>query len=235
MKQFGALYDLILRTQATRARLLVLGGLGLIGILIGFAIGASDTPGRAGAAFVDNFGLALVVPVTTLVFASAALGDFIDDGTMVYLWLRPVSRWKLAVSAAAASFTVTLPLVLLPLVIAAAATGKGSDLVVGTALSATLGIAAYTGLFVTLGIRVKRALLWGLLYIFIWEGFVARAGQNASRLAIRSYTRSVLSAIAGYKLPLADVSVPYRYLTPIVVLIAALWYGTHRLHVQDVA
>jgi ABC-2 type transport system permease protein len=235
VKQFAALYDLILRTQASRARLLVLGALGVVGIVIGFAIGASDSPGRAGTVFIDNFGLALVVPVTTLVFASAALGDFIDDGTMVYLWLRPVKRWKLAVSAAAASFTVTLPLVLLPLVVAAAVTGKGSDLVVGTALAATIGIAAYTGLFVTLGVRVKRSLLWGLLYIFIWEGFVARAGHNASRLAIRAYTRSVLSGITGYHLELADISRPYRYITPLVVLVLALVYATHRLHVQDVA
>jgi ABC-2 type transport system permease protein len=86
-------------------------------------------------------------------------------------------------------------------------------------VSATLGIAAYTGLFVTLGVRVKRSLLWGLLYIFIWEGFVARAGDNASRLAIRAYTRSVLSDATGYELKLADVSTAYRYIVPIAVLV----------------
>jgi ABC-2 type transport system permease protein len=173
--------------------------------------------------------------VTTLVFASAALGDFIDDGTMVYLWLRPVARWKLAVAAASASFTVVLPLVLVPLTIAAAATDKGSDLVVGTIVSATVGIAAYTGLFVLLGVRVRRSLLWGLLYILIWEGFVARAGHNASRLAICSYTRSILSSATGYELRLADVSPAYRYIVPIAVLVLALAYATRRLQVQDVA
>jgi ABC-2 type transport system permease protein len=235
MKQFGALYDLILRTQASRARLVMLLGLGVIGILIGFAIGAGDSNPDAGAEFINAWGLTIVVPVTTLVFASAALGDLIDDGTMVYLWLRPVARWKLAVAAAAASFTVVLPLVLLPLSIAAAATGKGSDLVVGTAVASTLGIAAYTGLFVTLGVRVRRSLLWGLLYIFIWEGFVARAGDTASRLAICSYTRSVLSDATGVELRLADVSTAYRYIVPLAVLAVALAYTTRRLRVQDVA
>jgi ABC-2 type transport system permease protein len=235
MKQFGALYDLILRTQATRARLLMLLGLGAIGIVIGFAIGAGEADADAGTGFINGFGLALVVPVTTLVFASAALGDLIDDGTMVYLWLRPVARWKLALAAATASFTVVLPLVLLPLSIAAAATGDGADLVVGTAVAATLGIAAYTGLFVTLGVRVRRSLLWGLIYIFIWEGFVARAGDTASRLAIRAYTRSVLSDATGVELELADVSTAYRYIVPITVLVLALAYTTRRLRVQDVA
>jgi ABC-2 type transport system permease protein len=173
--------------------------------------------------------------VTTLVFASAALGDFIEDGTMVYLWLRPVSRWKLAVASAAASFTVVLPLVLVPLAVAAAATGKGGDLVIGTIVSATVGIAAYTGLFVTLGVRVKRSLLWGLIYIFIWEGFVARAGETASRLAICSYTRSILSNATGYELELADVSTAFSYIVPIAVLLLSLAYASHRLQVQDVA
>jgi ABC-2 type transport system permease protein len=235
VKQFTALYDLIVKSQATRARLLLLGALGVVGILIAFAIGQSDSADKAGTQFVNTFGLSLVVPVTTLVFASAALGDFIDDGTMVYLWLRPVQRWKLAIAAAASSFTVVLPLVLVPLTIAAAATGKGNDLVVGTMVSATVGIAAYTGLFVTLGVRVRRSLLWGLLYIFVWEGFVARAGETASRLAICSYTRSILSDATGFELRLADVSPAYRYIVPIAVLLASLAYASRRLQVQDVA
>jgi ABC-2 type transport system permease protein len=235
MKQFSAIYDLVLRSQATRARLIALGALGLVGVLIGIAIGTSDSAAKAGTTFVDTFGLTLVVPVTTLVFASASLGDFIDDGTMVYLWLRPVPRWKIVVASAAATFTVVLPLVLIPLLAAAAATDKGADLVIGTAAATILGIAAYTGIFVMLGIRVRRSLLWGLLYIFIWEGFVARAGNTASRLAIRAYTRSVLADATGFSLRLANVSNPYRIIVPIAVLAVALAYATWRLRVQDVA
>jgi ABC-2 type transport system permease protein len=235
LKQFEALYWLILRSQATRARLALLGALGLVAILIGFAIGSSDSTAKAGTDFINVFGLTLAVPITTLVFASAALGDFIDDSTMVYLWLRPVARWKLAVAAAAASFTVVLPLVLVPLLVAAAATGKGGGLVAGTAAAATLGVAAYTGIFVMLGVRVRRSLLWGLFYVFIWEGFVSRAGETASRLAIRSYTSSVLSDATGFTLRLADISSPYRIVVPLVVLVVALAYATHRLRVQDVA
>ena len=36
----------------------------------------------------SGFGLALVLPVATLVFASASFGDLVDDQTLVYLWLR---------------------------------------------------------------------------------------------------------------------------------------------------
>lgn len=235
MTEFKALYSLILRTQTTRARVLMLGALGLLGIVIAITLRGADDRLEAGARFIDALGLTLVAPITSLVFASAALGDFIDDGTMVYLWLRPVRRFKLAMAAATASLTVVLPLVVVPLAISAAVSGGGGDLVAGTIWASIVAIVAYTALFVTLGIRVKRALLWGLLYILVWEGFVARLGDFASRLSIGSYARSILSSVAGYELDLADHTRAVSIIVPVAFTVAVLAYASHRLAVQDVA
>jgi ABC-2 type transport system permease protein len=146
---------------------------------------------------------------------------------------------RIIAAAAAATLTVVVPLVLVPLVVAASLTGSGRDVVVGAALSALFGVVAYTGLFVMLGVRVRRSLLWGLLYIFIWEGFVANAGQTASRLAVRAYTRSILSDISlpstAAPLRLATISPFYAYVIPVVVFVAALAYATRRMQRQDVA
>jgi hypothetical protein len=97
------IYRLVLRSTVTRARLGALLALGLVGIVVGAALGTGvrgpalvdgvglvDGHLATGARFVNAFGLSLLVPVTALVFASAALGDPDEDGTMVYLWLRPV-------------------------------------------------------------------------------------------------------------------------------------------------
>ncbi len=231
------LYRLLLRSQVTRARVLALLAIGLVGIVVAFAIGASGNPDelRAGARFVNGFGLSLLVPVAALVFAAAALGDPSEDGTLVYLWLRPVRRSRIVVAAAASSFTVCWPLVVIPLTVAAAATGGGSALVLGTAMSATLGLVAYTGLFCALGLRVRRALVWGLLYIFIWEGFIATANDTAGRLAVRTYSRSVLTETADVTLRFAAISSPYRWIVPPLVAVVALAYATRRLRRQDVA
>ena len=235
MTRFRALYSLILRTQTTRARVVMLGVLGLLGVVIAIPLRHADDPLEAASHFIDGFGLTLVLPVTTLVFASAALGDFIDDNTMVYLWMRPVRRATLALAAAAATLTVVMPLVVIPLGVAAIVSGAGTDLVVGTVLAAVIGVIAYTGLFVTLGVGVKRPLLWGLLYILVWENFVARLGESASRLAISSYTRSILSSITDFELRLADKPAAACVIVPLAVTAAALWYASHRLSVQDVA
>ena len=231
-----ALYRLMLETQVNRARILSLSALGLVSVLVGLAIGHSGTanPLRSGAQFVFSFGLAVLVPVATLVFASAALGDPNEDGTLVYLWLRPVARWKIVLAAAMASFTVTWPIVTIPLTIGAALTGGGRSLVTATIAAVTVSTIGYTGLFVALGLRLKRALVWGLLYIFIWEGFVASANNTAARLAVRSYGRSILTSITGQTFRFSQISNPWAWLVPLAVCIVGLAYATWRLAHQDI-
>jgi ABC-2 type transport system permease protein len=231
------LYGLLLRSQLNRARLLGLLAVGAIGVVVGLAVGAADVwnPVRAATRFIDVFGLSLLVPVATLVFASATLGEPNEDGTLVYLWLRPVARGQIVLAAALASFTVTWPLVVGPLVLAALATGSGGGLIAATVASATAGMIAYTGLFVALGLRVKRALVWGLLAIFIWEGFVATGNPSAARFSIRSYTRSILADGAGVQLDLADFNLVLSWAVPLATAAVALGYATWRLRRQDVA
>jgi ABC-2 type transport system permease protein len=242
------IYRLVLRSQVTRARVGGLLALGLVGIVVGAALGAAvrgpdlvDDVGlvdghlMAGARFVNTFGLSLVVPVTALVFAAASLGDPDEEGTLVYLWLRPVARSRIVGAAAMASFTVAWPVVVIPLAVAAAATGGGANLVAGTVASATVALFAYTGLFCALGLVAKRALVWGLLYIFIWEGFVATAADSAARLAVRTYARSILSGVADAPLRGTVVTAPARWIIPVAVGALALAFASWRLARRDIA
>jgi ABC-2 type transport system permease protein len=230
------LYWLLLRLQVTRTRVAGLLALGIVGVVVGGAIGASTVldATASGTRFLDTFGLSLLVPVATLVFASAALGDPSDDQTLVYLWLRPVPRWRIVAAAWASSATITWLVVVGPLMLAAAATRGGGDLVAGIAVSATVGIVTYSAMFVALGLRVKRSLVWGLLYVFIWEGFVATANLAAARLAVRSYTRSLLSEVTDVALRLADFTVVASLVVTLAVAAVAAWYATVRLTRQDV-
>ena len=233
----STIYRVTLRIQATRGRLIALALLGVVGVLIGLAIGVGDVvdPLEAGTNMINGFGLSLYAPVVTLVFASAALGDPTEDGTLVYLWLRPVPRWQIVAATYLATLTVALPLVLLPLGLAAVLTGAGGDLVRGALTSAALAVVAYGGIFTWLGLRVRRALVWGLAYILLWEGFVASAGRSAARLAVRAYTRSVLERATGISLKLADVSAFYSVFVPLVVGIAAAALTVRRLRRTEVA
>ena len=127
-------HRLIVRQLLTRGRALALAGLGAVLVLIAFAVGRAelDEPVRDSVGLIDLVGFTLVVPIVALVFAAASLGDPREDGTLVYLWLRPMDRAPIVLGAWLASITVAIPLTLPSLVIAAAFLEGGSDLVVGT-------------------------------------------------------------------------------------------------------
>lgn len=217
---FGAVYKLVLRSQITVGRIFAVVALGGLGVLLGVAVGLGATqidPVTDGARFINGYGLVVLAPVVCLVFASSALGDLVDDKTLVYLWLRPVNRLLVAGGAAAATLTICLPSVVVPLVVAASLSGGGTDLVSGTVVAGLVGVVGYVGMFLALGLRFKRALVWGLAYILLWEGFVANASDTAGKLSLRAYTRSVLSEYTGVGFSQASLSLTVAVVVPIVV------------------
>ena len=236
MSTFGALYDVMLRLQFNRARVFALGALGAIGIGVGVILRlVGDVTISDRIDFVNEFGLALVLPVATLVFASASFGDLVDDQTLVYLWLRDIPRWRLAASAMLSTLTIVIPLVAVPLIATAAAARLDGDAIFASVIATIVGAVAYTGAFTALGLRTKRALVWGLLYIFIWEQFIARAGHSIRRFALSAYTRSVLSKVSDIPVRDADISSFYAVAIPIVVGVVAFAYVANRLDRHDVA
>jgi ABC-2 type transport system permease protein len=232
----SSVYRLMLATQVTKGRVAALLTVGLIGMLIALAIGNANEVGAADAAFgfVQSYGLGLLVPTTALVFAAAALGDPAEDGTLVYLWLRPIARWKVVVASFAASVSVAIPFAVVPTVIAAGLTRTGRGLPLGALAAASLAVAAYCSLFLGLGLLIRRALVWGLAYVLIWEGFVARSGTAAARMSILVYARSLLADVADRDPPRLASSMPIAILVPAVVAVVALGLTTLAMRRIDV-
>jgi len=234
---FGSLYRLFIRTQLTRTRVLSLTALTATGLLLGYAIGLPRVRNHlvTGTQFIDTFGLSLVVPLVCLVLASSMFGDLTDDGTLVYLWLRPLSRLKLVLAAVLASLSLCVPIIVPTLVAGASLTNAGSDLVMATLIATTVTTVAYVCVFVALGLRVRRPLVWGLLYIFIFEGFIVRGSYTAAKFAIRSYGSSILYDATGVKLVLANFDRTWSTVVPLLIAVVAVAYATRRLHRQDIA
>jgi ABC-2 type transport system permease protein len=234
---FGALYRLVLRHQITRGRLLLFAVITGIAVLLGWVIGRSSGDlAQDGADVVSLFGFGLVVPVVALVLGSAALGNWVEDETLVYVWLRPVSRWVVAAAATLAAATVAVPVIVGSMTLLAALASAGdSGVIVGTAIGTALGGLAYTALFVAVGLIIRRALLWGLVYVFIWEFFVARSGTGAARLSINSYAASILAHWSEIEIRLADRGVTASYIVLAAVTAVAVGFTTWRLTRANVA
>ena len=235
-------YRLLLRTLVTRARLVALVAIGIGGVLIGIAIRAAGdevTPAELATAItrdlIGGYGLNLVVPVTALVFSSAAFGDPVEDRTMVYLWLTPLARWRMVAAGWAASLSVAVPVAVLPVALAAAVAGADGRLVVAAGVGAALATAGYSALFLGLGLLVRRALAWGLAYVLIWELAVARLSKGAARLSVSVYSRSVLSALGDVDKPRNAAAVSTSLIVLTLAVAAAIALTTRLLARADVA
>lgn len=228
-------YRLLLRQLVSRGRLLALGVLALIAPIAGVALGASDDASLTDAVrLIASLGFAVVIPVVALVFGTASIGDLRDDKTLIYLWLRPVDRWPVVAGAFLAALTVAAPLTIVPVVAAAALTGAGSGIVSGTLIASAVGVVAYVAVFTLFGVWLRRATVWGLAYILIWEGFIAQGGPGVARFALRKYTRSILVEATGVKLRLADFSFAVGVIVPLVAAVAFLALAAFRLDRLDV-
>ena len=232
-----AAYRVLVRTQLTQGRMIALGCVGAIGLLLAFGIRSDDSldPVRAAYGFTDSFGMGLLVPIVSLVFAAASLGDLAEDNTLVYLWLRPVARWRIAVASFAATMTAVIPFGILPTVIACAVAGGDGNVIGATAAATTIAAVAYAAAFVGFGLVVQRALAWGLVYLLIWEGFVARGGRGPARRSVLVYARSVLARLAEADVPRLAASMGVAVTVPLLVAVAGLAFTTWRLRQATVA
>ena len=230
---------LLARQLLTRGRLLALLGLGAIAILAAAGVAASDEVDDASRTIIevmDGLGLILVVPIVSLVFASAALGDTREDDTLVYLWLRPMGRFPVVVGAYLAALTVTLPLTVLPLAVAAAVGGARGEGGGATMVAATAGVFAYSAAFVLLGLLIKNSIIWGLAYVLLWEGLFAGFSESIGRVAVRGYARALLANLSEVELGVAvDASTPTAIVACGATAVVALFFAAVRLDRMEVA
>ena len=149
------------------------------------------------AGIIDGFVITLLLPIGALVFGTAALGSEIEDGTIVYLLARPVARWRIvvvkAVVASAATIALTVPATLITVLIILE--GFDSELLWWAAvLSTAAGSIVYSTLFVGLSTITGRALIIGLVYVFVWEAFITSLFEGTRWVSVREYVIGISDA-----------------------------------------
>ncbi|MBX3315164.1 MAG: hypothetical protein KF906_12695 [Actinobacteria bacterium] len=218
---FTLLYRTFLRSVRTTGRIVALVVLAGLAVLAGVINSAQEGDPLTVGTDHAVFSFSLVVAIAALVIASAVLGDLYDNGSIVYVALRPVPSRVIALAAWAASCTIVLP-------VAAVATlsvglvHTGDGLLAATALAAMIGVAAYCALFVLLGVLVRRALPLGLAYLVLWERFVSLAGDVGAALSITGYLRSILAEVTGADIDFAPFTLATGILVPVVFTVVAI-------------
>jgi ABC-2 type transport system permease protein len=170
-------------------------------VAIAFRIGEPDVEREHWVANVllKGFIVTAILPLCTLVFGTTALGNEIDDGTAVYLLSKPLPRAHVIAAKLAAAWLVSALLVSLSTMISTtiALQGTGAaSIMLGFTVATLLGTFVYCCVFVFLSVMTSRALIGGLIYVFLWEGVVTELFTGTRIFSVRQYTLGVADLIA---------------------------------------
>ncbi len=228
-----AVARVVRRLLMTRARLSVAIVLGVLLGLAAFAANVGGAPSQAISGLMNTGVLLLAVPLVTLVFAVAALGELRDDGTLVYLWLKPIPRWQLALGACLATWSVTVPVSFMIGAVVAVLGGR-ADLLLPIGVAGSLASLAYGTAFVAFGLRTTKSLLVGLLYVLLWEGFFAALSDGVATWTVRRWATGLFSNLISVESTMAQVGTFSAVATLLATTGVGLALTTRFLQTRDV-
>ncbi|WP_405107563.1 ABC transporter permease [Micromonospora sp. NBC_01405] len=191
-------------------------------------------PREWGPPVLVGLGLAVVLPVVSLIVGTGVLGAEIDDGTIVHILTKPLPRWQIVLPKLAVAASVTAVTVAVPLCVA----GMLADSVrLGLALAAAsaVGALAYSALFLALSLLTRRPVLLGLVYVLIWEGLLGTVVSGTRVLSIQQYVIALADRIAPTGLLQGDVSVPVAAVMSALISIGFTVLAIDRLRSFSVA
>lgn len=181
-----------------------------------------------------------LVPLTVLVLATGALGHEIEDRTLHYLTLKPVSRLRIVLEKCATSFAVSAVLLTLGVVVTFATVMRGDAgdnlRLLWAMVAATLVAAlAYTSIFLLVSLLVARPLLVALVYSLLWESLLGRFVPGLRYVSIRHFVSSVFVDLAqDWQLRLANATgLGAALATLAVASVVALALATWRLRAMN--
>ena len=181
-----------------------------------------------------GFALSTLVPLLGLIAGTGSIGPEIDDGSIVYLLSKPLSRHSIAGTKAAVAASVVTVFAAVPVLVAGLVlAGTSNGLAAGYFLGALVAGLAYATLFLLLAVVTRHAVVIGLIYALIWESLVGSYVPGAQALSIQQWSLALTAKVVGSRADALDVTsaVSLGAAVPLLVLLAAgsTWYAGRRL------
>jgi ABC-2 type transport system permease protein len=142
-----------------------------------------------------GLGLAVMLPVISLIVGTGVLGSEVDDGTIVHILTKPLPRReivlaKLGVAVGVSALTSAVPLFV------AGTLADSVRLGLALAVAAVVGALGYSALFLLMSLLTRRPVLLGLVYILVWEGLLGNFVSGSRVLSIQQYVIAIADKIS---------------------------------------
>lgn len=193
-----------------------------------------ELDGHLAPGLLTAFGIAILMPLLSLIAGTGAIGPEIDEGSIVYLLAKPLNRHSIIVTKLAVALAVVFVFGVLPIAAAGVVlTGELGEVTVAFAVGAMAAGAAYSALFLLLAVVSRNAVVIGLIYALIWESLVGGLVPGAQALSIQQWSLAVVQQVLGDTADRLGVDAAVDFGTGLVLLVvvavAATAYAGRRL------
>lgn len=207
LKAAGWLAWYSVREMARRRRLVALVLINLVPVLVVAAIriwfpGSGITPHMVLSALTHEVFMPFLIPIVAMSVGVPAIGEQVEDGTIVFTWTRPIRRraiylGRLLAAQLVSALVLSLSLVLCFLIMASEGpqvlTWEFLKLYLQSFAIIGLGAFAYASLFAALGTHFRKPVVPAIVFWFGWENLVSNIPARVQELSLRFHLQNLVT------------------------------------------
>ncbi len=190
MTGFLTIARVSLRQLLGRRWVILVGLVGLLPAVVMFVQTRVHSAGRLSSDFSEGPLLTLfllVLPLTSILLGSTAMGEERRDGTLSFLVLRPLRRETIVGAKLTAAWMAAWLISGLSGTAAAIILGiAGSEwqMVIPVLVATGISTLAYVGVFMLIGYLTRWAVLIGAGFLFFWETGISNAAESLANISL---------------------------------------------------
>ncbi len=177
----------------------------------------------------DSLWLPLTVPLLALLASSSVLGPELDDGSIVYLLAKPISRHTVVRSKYLVAALATVTLSAGPALITGVALDPDDiDRAAALALGSAVSALGYVALFLALTASLRHSVAAAIVYVFVWERTLGGLLAGAAKFSVTGWAERISASVspAGST---PDVALWWAWLASAVLIGAGVWWAGDRM------
>lgn len=219
----------------------------LLGALVALVMGYAATEDGANMDFASDLMvvllLAFLLPVLSLIYGASMIRNEMDDRSIVQVITAPLDR-----RFSYLGYYIGLVMVLCLLITVVTVIGGlaflafsperdgGAQLIITFIALQYLGVLVYSALFLLIGTLMRQPIYLGLIYVFIWEGFVGSVPGSIGDLTIRHQLQVIASQLTEHGF-VASTSGDWAvsFATLVILTVVLVLAGAYVLRQEEVA
>ncbi|MEU0568391.1 ABC transporter permease subunit [Nonomuraea sp. NPDC005983] len=212
-----------------RIVLLILLPLALIGLALLLRLTGNDDQ-RSAWMLMEKFAISTMLPLLGLIAGTGVIAPEIDDGTIIHLMSKPISRPAIAQTKFLVAASLLAVFAAVPTYVAAwLLVGNEDGIAPGYALGALAAGIAYAAVFLLLGVITRHAVTIGIIYALVWEGLIGNLVRGAKDFSIQQWAQSIADQVSDSPFLKADVTLGFAIPALVIVTVVAVFWAGQRL------